>query len=350
MADYRFLAVDAISRTVREEIPFDSVRFASALNGAGSFSASLSVHHPKATRQILDPARTIVYVERDGAIVGGWWLWSAKTTNEQVQFDGAELWSYWRHRYLRSTQTFTDIDPAAIAVWILGVVAAEPGSWAGNSVDYQVTGTKLTVTYHGHERKNIAQLVEDLAKAGVDYGGFDFGYTSQWVAGEIQDTFHVWQRRGRTLDLLFEENATAEQVDLTVDGTNCANRVEVTGNGQNDAMQIATQVDASLFATYPLLEYVETNSDTNNVFYLAYRGAALLEARKTPPEVVEITAGKHPSVTFGQYAVGDTVQVRASSNYTACDVAARIVALDVSIGPDGSEVVKPTFAAEDQIA
>lgn len=349
MANYRFLATDALTRTVREEIPFESVRFASALNGAGAFSASLNAHHPKAIRATLDPARTIIYIERDGSLVGGWWLWSAKTNGDQVQFDGAELWSYWRHRYLRSTQTFTNADPVRIAVWLLSVAAGETGSWQGTDLAYEATNTKLTVTYDGKERKNVGQLIDDLSKSGVNYGGFDFGYETYWAAGEIKDKLRIWQRRGRVLDLTFEENATAETVDLTVDGSACANRVELTGSGQNDEMQIATLQDANLFKIYPLLEYVESNSDTNDVFYLAYRAASRLAAKKTPPEMVEVTAGKHSSVAFGQYAVGDTVQVRATSNYTSCDVAARIVGIDVSIGADGAEVVKLTFASEDQI-
>lgn len=347
MAAYRFLAADAMTRTVREEIPFTSVRFAIALNGAGSFSASLPIDHPKASRGVLDPARTIIYVERNGQIVGGWWLWTAKTSGQSVQFDGAELWSYFRRRYLRFTQKFENVDTAIIAGWIMGVTAVEAGSWTAHQSTIEPTGVPLTITYFSYERKKVGDIVEGLAKLSASSGGFDFGIESAWSGNEIVDTFRVWQRRGRPIEVTFEDGSTAEDVAWTVDGTAVANRVEVFGSGQKEGAEVGTVTAADLIGTYPLLESVESNNDTNDVAVLSGLASSLLQARRLPPELMDVTAGKHEAVDFGSYWVGDTVRMRADRGYLQCEMDHRVTSIDVTVDASGDETVQPSFAVDE---
>lgn len=83
MSSYRFLACDLVTGTVREEIPFRSIKQSHVRNGVGSFSAQApmcrprqrttgeygwqygasygtSAKPPKVTCSILDPGRTLI--------------------------------------------------------------------------------------------------------------------------------------------------------------------------------------------------------------------------------------------------------------------------------------------------
>jgi len=346
MVAYRFLAVDPLTFAVRDEIPFESVKFETVLSGAGSFSASLPANHPKCRRATLDPARTLIYVERDGLLIWAGWLWSAKV-GEQVQFDGGELWSYWRRRLIRQSVVHSTVDTATIAERTISVGQAAVGSFTFHQLAIGKTGTTADLTVQGYERKTVAQVVEDLAGRSVSGGGFEFGTTHEWSGNSPQSTFHVWApTRGRDLEFLFDDQGTAESVDWTVDGTACANRVDVCGNGQADGMTIGTANDTDLLATYPLLEHVESGSDTNGLLRLTSRASALLAARRLPAEVVDVTAGRNPAVTYGTYGLGDTITVRATNPYATIDGRYRCVSIGVSVAAGGDEQVVPTFAEE----
>ena len=88
------------------------------LNNAGAFSGSISVRHAKATRENLDPSRTLIHVLRDGVCVWSGILWTALADvgeQNQLQCAAEGYFSYFagpggqssQGRFLKVDKTYT---------------------------------------------------------------------------------------------------------------------------------------------------------------------------------------------------------------------------------------------------
>lgn len=345
MPEYRYLVGDlnptAPSNGLRDEIPFDTVRFSHVLNRPGGFSATLPLRHAKATRTNLDPGKTAVHIERDGVLVWSGILWTARANVEGAALDlgGEGWWSYFRRRLIRTTKTFTAADQFLIARTLINDAQAVGGGNVGIAVGTETSGVTRDRTYYHYERKNVGEAVEQLA--GVD-NGFDFAVDVAYVSGVITKTFRLhFPRRGRTTAIVLDLGTNIEGISQEVDATRQANQIDALGAGEGDAMLIATAADTSQLANYPLLEDVIALKDVSVVGTL--QGHAALEtAARVKPVMRMPTLLAHqasPDVGLGSFITGDIVTVRGSDGYLSVDEAMRIMEYSVSIDTDGREAV-----------
>lgn len=340
MPAYRHLVADLLTGTLREEIPFSTVKYSHVLNRPGGFTATLPLRHPKATRTNLDPGRTAVYVERNGVIVWGGILWTARASVDSatVEVGGEGFWSYFRRRLLRTTKTYTAQDQLFIARDLVTYAQAQAGGDIGVVVGAETSGVARDRTYYHYERKNIGEAVEQLAAV---QGGFDFNINVGWVGGTITKTLQMhYPRRGRPTAIVFELGSNIEGLDQEIDATRQANVLDGLGSGEGDAMLITTVSDLSRTPPYPLLEDVLTNKDVKAASTLQLMSLAQLVSRSSPVErLPTLLAHAGPDTELGSFITGDTVTVRGQAGYLVVDEQMRITNYEVTVDENGREAV-----------
>ena len=135
MATYRYLFADLLSGTLLEELPVTCTSFARALNAAGNLSCSLNLSDlgDLDWRGATEPRRTGLYVERDDrALVWGGVVWKRRPGNggQTAEIEASTFESYFAHRRIKQTQSFTAVDVFGVARALLASVAAEPNGAA----------------------------------------------------------------------------------------------------------------------------------------------------------------------------------------------------------------------------
>jgi hypothetical protein len=352
MANYRYLVGDlapASGNGLREEIPFDTVKFSHILNRPGGFSATLPLRHTKATRDNLGPGRTAIHVERDGVIVWSGILWTAKASidNATLELGGEGWWSYFRRRLVTTTQTFLAADAFLIARTLINNAQAVAGGSMGIAVGAETCGVLRDRTYFHYERKPVAEAVEQLA--GVQ-NGFDFAIDVAYVGTTITKTLTLgYPRRGRITPIIFELGTNIEGLTQEVDATRQANKVDALGTGEGDTMLIATAADPSALTLYPLLEDVVTFKDVSVINTLTAHAASALTNRAQPvtrlPTLLAVQV--NPDAGLGNYITGDSVQVKAQVGWLGLDERMRIQGYTVTVDTEGRERVAVEFAQEE---
>ncbi len=370
MPAYRYLVGDlnpASGNGIREEMPFSNAKYGHVLNAPGAFSASISHRHAKATRSNLDPNRTAIHVERDGIIVWSGILWTARAGVQAGKLDlgGEGWWSYFRRRRIRTgtggpapstanARIYTAQDQLLIARDLVNYAQSVGGGNIGITVGTELTTDNGGVqqlrdrTYYAYERKPIGEAVEQLAKV---QNGFDFAIDVAYDGtGTIIKTLRFgYPRRGRITDLVWQLGANLEDLTQAVDGNKQANLIDALGAGDGDAMLIATAVDTSQLAAYPLLEDTISNKDVSVAETLQAQAAAELKNRAKPvatlPTLVARPAA--PDTTLGSFITGDSLTVRGSDGWISVDERMRIMSWEVSVDENGKETVAVAFAQED---
>ncbi len=347
MADYRYLVADLLTNTIREEIPFSRVSYGRVLCRAGSARASIPYTHPKATFANLEPKRTALFIERDGQIVWGGIIWTARRSENATTVDiGAEgFWSYFKRRRVRWNLVFTAADQLTIAKTIIDRcqdAGYSPGGNIGVLTDTTTCGVLRDRTYNAYERKLASDAVEQLAAL---QNGFDFGITCQWESGVITKRLHWnYPQRGVRSGLVFELGANVQAIGWLLDGTHDANSVTSIGAGEGASMLIASSSDTSQLAVYPLLEDVTSYKDVTSTATLAAHAQADLAARNGTSGLSNLVARLTDDVTVGSWTEGDQVYVRAHDGFVDFEGWYRIVQDEIDVDDQGYETAKLTFA------
>lgn len=353
MAKFTYVISDIISGTIKDEIPFSSVRFSSELSKAGAFSGTVhtkpdtiqtlsnAVVPSRITEANLDLCRTAVWVLADGTPVWGGLLYAfdADLTKHQVTFVGQDFWSYWKRRVIGSTQTFSNVDQITIAnnliTYGLGV-RTFPGTYAGSPA---TSGVNRTITYNWYEFKSLGDSIEALAS--LD-NGFDFGVDYSGSVGSGLNFSVSWSypMRGRRTGLVFDASKDVTLLRWTKDGTKIANRAFGVGNGSGDYLLAAVQVDTSLLTSYPLFDTVGMHKSITDVNTLTDYTKQDLKYFKKPVESIELQVlADSQEVGLGTFIVGDTVNVFASNGFIQINNLYRIIGWTVSVNENGQSIM-----------
>lgn len=347
MASYRLLTVDLGSGTVREELPLESVQLEIPRVGASEFSGRIHARHPKAVRANLDPARTLIAVERNLDIIGHAILWGVRKAGDFLELSGGGLWSALGRRVLAETRTYTAVDQLTIAedlvLWTQGRGNPAYGTSAGDTlgdlsitVDTATSGVTRDRTYYGWELKPVAEAVEQLAAVS---NGFDFWITVDWNTGRtvLDRTFHTaYPRRGRKTEIVLELGANIEDYGLDVNAGLLSNRVHAVGEGEGQDMLRTSTSDPG--STYPLLEETMALKDVKELATLEGHVQRRLETRRAPvtsPSLLEVRLG--PTLPFGAWVPGDTVTLRIDDGWVSVDGPYQIEAWTLNLDADGAE-------------
>ncbi|MGW0758090.1 hypothetical protein ACWD1Y_16680 [Streptomyces sp. NPDC002814] len=356
---YTYYTADLTTGAVTDELPLYDVTFSSELNEAGEFRARLPLGDPRVTvhrpRELTEPGRTALYVERDGVLVWGGVIWTVKYTSadQHLEIGAAGFLSYFDHRRVLPADfdpdatdlsaadvPFIDRDQSDIARALVATAQAHPGgdirvrpeSTAGS-------GIIRTLVYRGSDLKSTGEALRELASLedGPDFV-FDMAYGTDGRPvhrlrvgtphlGQ-QGTPHVW-----------EYGANLTGYTWPVDGASTASRVFALGEqGEGENSQLVAVAEDRATGR-PLTETEVSYVHLTDAALLASQARSALAAVSAPVVLPELTVRADLDPVLGSYQVGDDATVVIKDVFfpegTQFDV--RITGIEVTPGNDAGE-------------
>ncbi|WP_369183335.1 hypothetical protein [Streptomyces sp. Y1] len=375
---YTYLFCDLVTDRVLAELPVIGAEYSTELNGVGTFRGTVPLSDDVAQLSPMDatiPARTALYVDRDGVIVWAGIIWTRRPLTSAngiiwgMELQGSEFASYWQNRFVNKllstdynllisnkadTRYVPDgqrmYDDQAWIVWsLLRYAEADPSGAGTIHVDtnplVNATGVTRSRTYDpGQQRPDILTSIRQLAA--VD-GGFDWGIEAGWNAdGTRYRRWAVWYpRRGRTATqtgFLFQYGPGGNVVvpDWPEDGMGYANRCIARGSGAGqDVVTGIAEAPDHWGAGWPLVERVATYDGVTQANTIQAHAQADLYAHSTASTAPTFVVDADADPVLGSYTVGDSAQfaIDPGPYYPQGRVQAlRIVSIKVSVtgGPE----------------
>lgn len=356
MTSYRFLSTDLVTGTLRDEITFDSVRYGAVRNGAAPFRATLRIDATArrlieengatretanliASRANLDPARTCIVVERNGAAaVGDGIIWDARIEagSDTLTLYGASLWSYFRHRRISQTLTWSGVDHLQLAREVIDWAQAQPGGDIGIITGDETSGVPRDETVHAWQLTEVADLIERHAARN---NGFDFRIrTVKTGPNSFERRFLIgYPKLGRSTRHVWEWGTNLRSFGYEVDGERTANRVFAVGDGEEEDQLVAVAADPNLLGPYPLLETVVSHRSVLEQSTLQAHAQAALRARRRPVELPTLHPDPDAIPTLSSYIPGDEVRIRIDRGWVQTDARWAIQSWWCDVDADGHE-------------
>lgn len=360
---YRYLFADLVTNDILAEMPLTGVTFAQVLNSPGSFSGSiLGSDVREAGYDIVgstQPARTAIYVDRDGVLIWGGILWvrSWDTDSQHFTFQAREFGSYYEHRRITETLVYDAVDQLTIAQDIMTRAAEAIGGDIGIVIPSNVSGVDVTRVYYDYELKDVWGAIKDLSN---QQNGFDFNVDVAYDAFlEPRKYAHTdYPYRGtRYVDtdpaaLVFEFPGNIVMYEWPDDGSGVTNTMYGIGPNSNEA-KIRAVADAptnQIAAGYPLLEDTVSYTDQYDPDILYQQTLGAVTAKQVPVTTPKVVIPAYAEPVLGSYKTGDECLIRITddrfpnngSGYGLA-VVKRIVAISVEPGEDGPERVTLTL-------
>jgi hypothetical protein len=299
------------------------------------------------------PRSTAVYIERDGQITWGGFIWRRGYASARKQYllEGAQYWSIFHRRMITDTWTWLQQDQTSVIVAdLIEYAQSKTGGALGVMIEAPASGRLRDETHWFYENKYVGNVIEQMTD---NLDGFDFalivGYDPN---GDITHRFETYYpRRGRPFSQTshtFEYGKNLIDFGWPEEGTASANSLHLVGAGEGTSMLRASATDAGQLSAVPLLETGLMFKDITVQQTLNDRAAALLGVRKdavTLPLLIVRGGGDPP---LGGYICGDEVRCRVPAGVEprfpdGYDGVHRIGAIRVSV-PDnhGDETVTIT--------
>jgi hypothetical protein len=369
-AVYRYPAYDLRTLTFLGHLPLSDVSYSQMLNGAGEFSASMSlnvqrqtapgVYSNKAAELIANTitARTLVCVERNNQLIDGYILWTRNYSSDKpaLELGGKSIWSYFEHRMVRSSVNpgtfFTSTDQMLIARTLVNNAQAVTGGNVNITVGTETCGVNIDRTYWNYEFKPVAEAVQEIANS---TNGFDFFVQAAYVSGVPTFTLQLsYPKRGReatTNGIIFEAGKNLIAYGYPEDSATQANLIYVIGAGDGFDQLSATGRDTSVIdAGWPLLESQRSYKDEKVIVNLNNLATKAVADKAQPVTIPTFTVLGNTEPVFGSWLLGDSATFRLNTNADKPDfrwaglgkqeLIRRIVGQRVSVGNQGQEVVE----------
>ena len=357
MTTYRYLFADLLTNDIIGELPITGVNFTQQLNSAGTFTGHLqlagidSAAYNVANATI--PARTAIYVDRDGSLVWGGVLWSreSSSSSQTLVFNAREFESYFERRRITITTDFNNTDQLSIAQALVSNAQGATNGSIGVLIGTETSGVLIDRVYYDYELKTVYAALQDLSRSD---NGFDFNIEVAYGGGSPTKTLVLsYPRKGTVYSatdptaVVFEFPAgNVVEYVYPEDGSVAANTIYALGAGSNEGKLVSTAVDSTkLTEGWALLEEQANYSDVTDQTYLNDLAAGQLAAVAYPPTTLRIVAPPYVNPLFGTYSIGDDARIRILDDRfpTQLDETYRIVAFNVTPGEDGPERVTITL-------
>lgn len=357
MASWKLLYASLLDpSSVLGELPVEMFSYTETMNGDGSWSTTMPLVTTTPARltgevsalqlseaDILEGG-TIVYFERDGSILWGGIVWSidASVESNSLTVAGAGIHSYFRHRFIRVTTTYSAQDQLVIARDIIDDAQAIANGDIGVLTSETATsGVTRNRTYYGYERRNVADTIEQLAAV---KNGFDFRYHTFRNAGTITTEFRTtYPATGRRTEYVFELGSNIQLLSYRSSGGNLTNTVDAVGAGDGDDLLIETAQDPTGLASRPLLESVVSLPDVSVSNTLIEHAQRAIVRGSVPIKEITVRVFPDELPNLGSYIIGDQVFVKGSYGFVNLGSWFRITSLGVAVANNGTETVELTL-------
>ena len=360
MAQYRYLFADLLTNSILAELPLTSVTFSQQLNSVGTFSATLQLSGINAAAlnvaNATIPARTAIYVDRDGTLIWGGVLWSREysSTSQTITLNAREFESYFERRRITTDTAFFGTDQLTAAQTIITNAQSAINGNIGVAVGSETSGVTIVRTFYGYEYKTVLSAIQELSKSST---GFDFNiYVYYDSNGNPAKLLRLgYPRYGRKYSAtsqsvpVFELPGNMVEYTWPEDGSIATNYLYGIGAGANPGKLLTTAYDGSKIASgWPLLEDQANYSDVSDPTLLANLTAGQVAITSYPPTTIKITVPASLDPVLGSYEVGDDARIRILDDRftTQLDTVYRIVGFSVQAGENNQpELVTITVTA-----
>ena len=333
--NYRISYTRLTTGDILGELPVTGpLSFSNVLDAPGSLQATV----PLTDYLSLEPARTAIYVERDGVVLWSRVLWTLEVDVKAGEAHlGAEGWlSLFRRRFITSDTSFYQVEQTSIAASLVTQAQAGTGADLGITPDVTATGVLRDRNYLASDRGEVAQLLQNLAAV---RGGFHFAFPAERGPSGFNVRFTAMgPETGRPTDLVFDAATNVEVLTVTSDGTDMANQSEVRSGGSGDDTVAWTSYGSGVGTSTPLLQSVETASDVKEVATLQEKADHRIQVGAEPLVIPTISIPPNADPPLGSYFVGDRVTVKASTpaltvdgEYVITTVAVKLKGADESV-------------------
>jgi hypothetical protein len=358
MAQYRYLFADLLTNVILAELPLTNVSFTQQLNTSGTLQGTLllsginsaNYNVPNATI----PARTAIYVDRDGTLIWGGIIWgrSYDSSNQTVSLNAREFESYFERRRITSNTVFSSTDQLTAVQTLVNNAQSATNGNIGLLVGSETSGQLINRTFYGYERKTVFSAIQDLSRA---TNGFDFNiycyYDSNGLPAKVLRLGYprygkVYSPTSQTAPV-FELPGNIISYQWPEDGAIAANTVYAMGAGSNEGKLISTATDGSkISAGWPLLEEAPSYGDISDSTLLGNLASGQVAVVSYPPTTVKVVYPPTLDPILGAYEIGDDARVRITDDRfpTGIDTTYRIVGQTVTAGENNNpEIVTLTL-------
>lgn len=361
MTEYRYLFADLLTNQIKAELPLTQVSFGQELNTSGSFSGKLLLSDLRETVYSIDstttPARTAIYVDRDGTIVWGGVLWnrSYDSQSQSMTFTGREFESYFERRRINFTYNSAQAsqDQLLVVQNLFNTVQGSAGSSTniGVQVGTETSGISVTKFYNYYDLKPLTEAVYELSRSTT---GFDWNIDVSYDASYniIKKLNLEYPRRGNvygsndSYDPVIEFPGNIISYTYPEEGFQVANTLYGIGAGQTIGKLISVQQDATQITNgWPTLEGSVSYTDYDYQPLLDNLTLAQLNATKNPVVVMQVVTTSYNEPILGSYKTGDDFRIRITDDRfpTTLDVIRRLAKYEVQVGDNGPERVTFSF-------
>ena len=356
---YRYLFADLRTNDILAELPLTRVSFTQVLNSAGSFQGTILGSDARELGYDItgstEPARTAVYVDRDGVLIWGGiiWLRTWDSDTQHFTFQAREFMSYFERRRITDTYVYENQDQLFVAQDLIDIAQTATGGDIGVIVPNNTSGILVSRVYFDYERKDFAGAIKDLSNQqdGFDVN-IDVAYDTNLEPRKYLRT--EYPQRGITFNaadadaLVFEFPGNIVAYEWPDDGAQTANTMYGIGPNSNEAKILATAVSPTnqVAAGWPLLEDTVSYTDQYDPDLLYQQTLGEVTARQVSVVTPKIVVPAYASPVLGSYKTGDECLLRITDdrfpNYGSgfgLSQVYRIVSISVEPGEDGPERV-----------
>ena len=354
---YRYIFADLLTNTILGELPITGVSFNQQLNQAGTLQARILLSGVDGYEYNVDastiPAKTVIYVDRDGVIVWGGVIWGREynSANQTLSITAREFESYFERRRITTDTVFTNVDQMTIAQALFNSAQAAPYGDIGVIVPSNTSGVLTSRTYYGYELKQVYAAAQDLSR---QLDGFDFNIRSSYSSGDIIKTLVMGYPRIGTVYSSTNPSAVVfnfpagniVEYAYPEDGSIAANTIYGLGAGSNEGKLLSTASDATKYVEgWALLEDQANYSDVTDATLLSELAQGQVSALSYPPTTIKVVVPAYVDPVFGTYSIGDDARLMITDSRfpTGLDQVYRIVGLNVQPGEDSPERVTITL-------
>lgn len=337
MADWKFVSHERNGDQAGELTDLQGVSMSFFLNRPATIAAQLRIESTYASPTYIAPGRTEIKAYRDTFLLQEAFRISslevssdAASTTVGVQGDG--LMSYLQDLLAYKAANYSSTAQSTIAWnWINTAQTRAGGSYGITRGEIPASDPTKSVAI-----EEDTELLEAIVNLSERDDGFDF-------AVDAARRFNVYYpQRGRTTDVVFDSSVNVVNWQVAEDAGpgSVVTDARIRG-GPGSSVQSAS--DTAARTTYGRREASIQYSgviDDNTV--LSSYASRVVDDRSEPLLVPTLTLdADHPSIPWGSYWIGDTVQVRLrAGSLVNLDRSYRIVALHVRLDAADNEEIQ----------
>lgn len=336
MADWKFVAQERNADQTGELTDLTNTRLSFFLNRPATLTGTLRIESPYASPTYIAPGRTEIKAYRDSTLLPeAFRVSSLDTTSDasstRVQLQGDGLLAYLQDLLALQGADYSSTAQSSIAWGWINTAQTRTGA------DYGITQGEQPTTDPTKSVKieQDTELLEAIVSLSERDDGFDFTV-------DAARRFNVYYpSRGRTTNIVFDSDANVVAWNVTEDAGpgSIVSDARVRG-GPGSTVQTASDTDAR--TTYGRRESSIQYSGVidDNTVLSAY--ADRIIADRSEPLLVPrlVLDADHPSIPWGSYWIGDTVQVRLrAGSLVNLDRSYRIVGIDIDLDAADNETI-----------